>query len=147
MSHSTPPVYNNSNVTATGEPPLDQPYVGAPLPVVFKRFFKKYATFSGRASRSEFWWYELVAVVVGVVYLGLSTALAHSSALVAVEVIYYIWAAATLIPSLALSWRRLHDTNRAGGWYFIGLIPIVGGILFLVWMAGESKPAGARFDR
>ena len=50
-----------------GEPPLWAPYYGAPFPVAVRRFFKKYATFSGRASRSEYWWWVLVAAVVGII--------------------------------------------------------------------------------
>src|SRR5687767_11698007 len=50
-----------------GEPPLWAPSYGAPFPVAVKRFFKKYATFSGRASRSEYWWWTLVAVVIGII--------------------------------------------------------------------------------
>jgi uncharacterized membrane protein YhaH (DUF805 family) len=58
-----------------------------------------------------------------------------------------IWGLATLVPNLALAWRRLHDTNRSGGFYFIGLIPFVGWIIVLVFMLLPADPAGARFDR
>ena len=60
---------------------------------------------------------------------------------------YTLWALATFIPWLALSWRRLHDTNRSGGWWFIGLIPFVGGIILLVFFLLPPNPEGARFDR
>ncbi|HEY9323327.1 MAG TPA: DUF805 domain-containing protein [Agromyces sp.] len=59
---------------------------------------------------------------------------------------YGLWACRTLIPWFALAWRRLHDTNRSGGWYFIGFIPFVDGIILLVFFLMDSNPAGARFD-
>jgi uncharacterized membrane protein YhaH (DUF805 family) len=160
MSYSPPPAYQGSNAPTTnaGEPPLDQPYYGAPIGAAIRRFFKKYATFSGRASRSEFWWWFLVGGVIGVVYSILNSALRSSSAPVTqlyftspgqsvVEVIYFIFALAVLVPGLAVSWRRLHDTGRSGAWYFINLIPFVGSIIFIVFAAGASKPEGQRFDR
>jgi uncharacterized membrane protein YhaH (DUF805 family) len=52
-----------------------------------------------------------------------------------------------LVPSLALVWRRLHDTNRSGGYYFMGLIPFVGPIILIVFFASASDPGGARFDQ
>ena len=60
---------------------------------------------------------------------------------------YTLWGLATFIPWLALSWRRLHDTNRPGPWWFLWLIPIVGQIILLVFFLQPPKPEGARFDR
>ena len=54
---------------------------------------------------------------------------------------------AILVPFLAISWRRLHDTNRSGGYYFLAFIPFVGPIILIVLLALPSNPAGARFDR
>jgi uncharacterized membrane protein YhaH (DUF805 family) len=153
MSYAPPPAYKGSNDSSAGEPPLDQPYYGAPLGAAVKRFFTKYATFSGRASRSEFWWWFLVSVVISIVFSILRSALTGSDAAhpgagsVVITVISGIWSLAILIPSLAVAWRRLHDTNRAGGWYFIGLIPVIGTILVIVWLASASKADGQRFDR
>ena len=61
--------------------------------------------------------------------------------------LYGVWALAIVVPSLALIWRRLHDTNRSGGYFFLALIPFVGSIILLVFMLLDSNPAGARFDR
>ena len=57
-----------------------------------------------------------------------------------------IWWLAIIVPTLALSWRRLHDTNRSGLFWFLGFIPVVGGIILLVLFVLDSDPAGARFD-
>jgi uncharacterized membrane protein YhaH (DUF805 family) len=53
---------------------------------------------------------------------------------------------AVLIPSLAVSWRRLHDVDRTGAWIFITFIPILGLIVYVIMTAGRSRPSGARFD-
>jgi uncharacterized membrane protein YhaH (DUF805 family) len=93
----------------------------------------KYATFSGRASRSEFWWTYLgwflillAAVVLDVVTgLGLFTVVAYLGG---------------ILPMLAVMVRRLHDTGRSGWMFLIGLIPFVGGILLLVWYVTDGQP-------
>jgi len=156
MSYSPPPAYQGSDAANStgGEPPLNQPYYGASIGAAIRRFFTKYATFRGRASRSEFWWWELVAAIVGIVYNVLNVATRSSdpnhpytAGGILVLIVYGIFALGTLIPSLAVTWRRMHDTNRSGAWYFIAFIPIIGTIIFIVFAAGASKPEGQRFDR
>jgi uncharacterized membrane protein YhaH (DUF805 family) len=139
--------------------PLSHPLYGATFGQAIQRFFKKYATFTGRASRSEFWWWYLTNVIVGAV-IGLIGLIAggfssiDASGNFALGAGYYvsqalsgIWFLATIVPWLALSWRRLHDTNKAGPFYFLGLIPLVGWIILLVLFLMPSDPAGVRFDR
>jgi uncharacterized membrane protein YhaH (DUF805 family) len=138
--------------------PLDAPYYGATIGIAFRRFWTKYATFSGRASRSEYWWWYLISIIVAIVFniLSLTTGgygyqmdgsyATPSAGATVVYVIWGIWALATIIPGLALLVRRLHDTNRSGFWVFIGLVPFVGGIILLVFTILSSEPAGARFD-
>jgi uncharacterized membrane protein YhaH (DUF805 family) len=146
--------------TATGTP-LSQPLYGASIGQAVSRFFKKYATFSGRASRSEFWWWYLVFAVVTAVLYAIAAAVGAAGATVSDDgttlvygpsfwlgsIPYIAWGLATVIPWLALAWRRLHDTNRSGWWYFIGLVPVVGAIILIVFFLLPSDPAGARFDR
>ncbi len=139
----------------TGNASLNQPLYGASIGQAVQRFFKKYATFSGRASRSEYWWWTLVSVIVSGVLYGLVLATTDLQAMAATGtpefgpayVVYLLWALATLVPGLAISWRRLHDTNRSGLWTFISLIPLVGAIILLVFYVSEPRPEGARFDR
>ena len=71
----------------------------------------------------------------------------YTGAGIFVAIITLIWALATIIPTLAVAVRRLHDTNHAGWWIFIGLIPIVGTIILLVFYLTGPKPEGARFDQ
>ena len=98
--------------------------------------FSKYATFSGRARRSEYWYFVLLQVIVTAVLNGLYSATES----VAFSVILVLFDLALLVPSLAVCWRRLHDIGRSGAYYFFVLIPLVGWILLLVWMCQDSQP-------
>lgn len=98
--------------------------------------FRKYADFMGRATRAEFWWWYLFNVIVSVVfYFALP------------DYVGSIVQLALVIPTLAVCWRRLHDIGKAGGWYFIFLIPIVGIILLIIWWCKPSEPFDNRFGR
>lgn len=101
----------------------------------------KYAQFSGRASRREFWEYMLMLFIINLIFSILSKITAGFL------VVYYIVMAANaivmlglLVPSLAVSARRLHDIGKGAGWLFINFVPIIGSIWFLVLMvkAGEG---------
>ena len=141
----------------SGQAPLDAPLRGASFGQAFTRFFRKYVTFHGRASRSEFWWWFLANFVISGVLYGISYTMGTPMTInesgvptpvyTAALIPYTLWGLATFIPWLALSWRRLHDTNRSGAWWFIGLIPFVGGIILLVLFLLPPDPAGTRFDR
>lgn len=139
--------------------PLYPPLYGASFGQAVKRFFKKYAVFSGRASRSEYWWCWLFGVLVNAVFFligsltGTSSVDTTSGGFSAeslgnpvVTVIQSIWSLAILVPGFALLFRRLHDTNRSGWWWFIVFVPIAGPIILLVFVLGASRPEGARFD-
>lgn len=153
-----PPLPPESAATPTGPVPLSAPYYNAPFGEAIRRFFKKYATFSGRAGRAEFWWWFLASAIVSIVLnilQGLAggnqmnsdgTSRGLTAGATIVLIITIIWGLATLIPNLALIVRRLHDTDHSGWWIFIGLIPLVGGIILLVFYLTAPKPAGARFD-
>ena len=93
----------------------------------------KYVDFSGRARRSEYWYFVLFNVLVSIVANVLDAAL--NSQLVGLLV-----SLALFLPGLAVSVRRLHDTDRSGWWILIALIPIVGWILLIVWYCTDSKP-------
>jgi uncharacterized membrane protein YhaH (DUF805 family) len=135
--------------------PLGQPLYGASFGDAIRRFFKKYADFTGRASRSEFWWWYLFAIIIGAVYgilLGTLGTIGNGGRGLGpigwvLVVLYSLWGLAILVPSLALIWRRLHDANLAGPFFFLGFIPVVGWIIVLVFYLLPSKPEGARFDR
>jgi uncharacterized membrane protein YhaH (DUF805 family) len=106
---------------------------------------QRYAKFDGRASRAEYWWFFLANLIIAIgIYI-----------LVAIASIFYIlligfWLA-LIVPSIAVAVRRLHDTNKSGWMILIGLIPFVGGIILLIFLAtqgnltsndyGEPEPA------
>ena len=156
-----------------GEVALSQPLYGATIGQSVRRFWKKYTTFSGRASRSEFWWWFLVSYLVSFVLGLIGQALAGPQPLPPVEtattytsqaeltqyvyavlgwvakasIVSWIWSLLTLVGTLALSTRRLHDTNRSGWWYLIAFVPLVGVIILIVYWASAPKPEGQRYDR
>lgn len=105
-----------------------------------KSVFSKYATFSGRARRSEYWYFVLLSVIVSVVFGILSRFIGNIGTVLA-----SIWSLAILVPTLAVIWRRLHDAGRSGAWYFIILVPLVGAIILLVFLCKDSQPGENRF--
>lgn len=134
--------------------PLDQPLPGATLDQAVARFWRKYATFSGRASRSEFWFAILaanvppaIAIIIAPMPLHLLPDDAFGVSMLILALLTYGYMLALIVPLLAVTWRRLHDVNSSGGLYFFGLIPLIGPILLLMNLAGASDPDGARFDR
>ena len=100
-----------------------------------KVVFEKYATFEGRATRSEYWWFTLANWIVGMVISFVGSLFDPTYGGLALQGIYSL---AVLIPSLAVGVRRLHETNHSGWWLFISLIPIVGWIWILVLMVTGS---------
>ncbi len=136
--------------TAAPTVPLDQPHYGCSFTEAFVRFWKKYATFKGRASRSEFWWWILCSLLIslaigvvfgilkaifpggnsGIMHMSLSldsTSLyttggsgSSNSALGTLQnIVTIMWWLATIVPTIALTVRRLHDINKPGWWLAI----------------------------
>ncbi|MDR0626434.1 MAG: DUF805 domain-containing protein [Bifidobacteriaceae bacterium] len=148
----------------TGDPGIDQPWYGIGFGAAIKRGFQKYATFSGRASRGEYWWWFLFNGIVGtLLYVALFAAGGaaflsfESSTYSGVEVggaalasvvlgVMSLYSLAVLVPNLALIWRRLHDTGRSGVSFLFVLIPIAGPIILLVLLASPTAPGGNQFD-
>lgn len=100
----------------------------------------KYVDFSGRARRSEYWYFALFNLLVSFVASILDAVLGTDYDLGSGGFISTIASLALLLPSLAVGVRRLHDTDRSGWWILIGLIPIIGWILLIVWFCTDSKP-------
>lgn len=99
--------------------------------------FTNYATFSGRARRSEYWYFFLFNFIVNLVLNTLSR-LTHGSAIIAI--ISVIYSLAVLVPSLAVVWRRLHDLGKSGAYFFFIFIPLAGPFILLYWLCQDSQP-------
>jgi uncharacterized membrane protein YhaH (DUF805 family) len=105
---------------------------------------KKYAVFSGRASRSEYWWYTLFYVIVLVVLaiVDVVTGLFHAES--GFGLLSGLFSIATLLPTVAVTVRRLHDTDRSAWWLLLFLVPLVG-LLLLVLLARKGTEGDNRF--
>jgi uncharacterized membrane protein YhaH (DUF805 family) len=95
--------------------------------------FDNYVNFEGRASRAEFWWWFLFAILV-------SIAANIIDAIIGAPIFSLLAGLGLLLPNLAMSVRRLHDTNRSGWWILIGLIPLIGFIVLLIFYLEKGTP-------
>jgi uncharacterized membrane protein YhaH (DUF805 family) len=95
--------------------------------------FSKYADFNSRAKRPEYWWFFLFLFLLGAVTGAIS------------DVLNGIVALATLAPSLAVGARRLHDTDRSGWWQLLWIIPVIGWIVVIIFLAEEGKTTDNQF--
>lgn len=110
--------------------------------------YRRYFDFSGRSRRMEFWMFQLLIFIVYVVVMIVATVLGGGmeagnvgpggAAAGIVFIAFGIWGIATIIPSLALAVRRLHDTDRSGWWILIGFVPIVGALVLLYFYLIEG---------
>ncbi len=139
-----------------GEPPLDHPWYGIGFVDAVKRVFKKYATFEGRASRGEYWWWVLFTAIVGIVLYAIvliatlaTTAGGRTQSMSPIVIILFVlmgivWLA-LIVPSIAVAVRRLHDAGYSGWFYLLALIPSVGGIIVLVLCIMQTSPQAPKY--
>ena len=105
----------------------------------YLKVLKQYADFSGRARRSEYWYFALFNVIFAICAMILDNVLGLAFAGIGYGPLYLIYALATFIPGVAVAVRRLHDVSKSGWMYFIILIPIIGAIWLLVLLFTESQ--------
>ncbi len=111
----------------------------------FLAALKKYAEFSGRARRSEYWFFVLFYILI---FIGLAIVegiLGLSSKTSGLGLLTGLYSLGMLIPSLAVSVRRLHDTDRTGWWVLIAFVPLIGAIVLLVFYVQDSQAGENRF--
>ena len=110
-----------------------------------KEFFTKYATFSGRTSRKTFWLavlgIMLITMVIGFVF-GLIGGLVGDKAGTIFVVVPYLFVLSTLLPSLAMEVRRMHDINKSGWFVLVSFIPFVGSIILIVLLCMPAVDEG-----
>ena len=102
--------------------------------------FSKYATFSGRARRSEYWYFTLFNILVSGGFGILALVFGDGFLGAVVAMLSRLASLAMLVPSFAVIWRRLHDIGKSGAWWFIIFVPLIGAILLLVWLCKDSQP-------
>ncbi len=100
---------------------------------------KKYAVFSGRAQRAEYWFFILFSTLVSIALLLIDSVIGPMI-YGGIGLLHGLYVLAVLVPSLAVLVRRLHDTGRSGWWFFISLVPLVGTIILLVFLIQDSEP-------
>ena len=108
---------------------------------------KRYVDFNGRATRSEFWYFTLANAILGFILgiiLGISGLISPSLAylLVLLIVLFFL---ALLLPSLSLTVRRLHDTNKSAWWLLLALVPIIGPLALLFFYCQDGTPGRNQF--
>jgi uncharacterized membrane protein YhaH (DUF805 family) len=106
---------------------------------------KNYATFSGRARRKEYWYFTLFNVIIAFILGFIDGMVGSFSPEAGMGLLGGIYTLAILIPGLAVSVRRLHDTERSGWWLLIALVPLIGAIVLLVFMVQDSKTGSNKF--
>lgn len=108
----------------------------------YLKVWQQYADFSTRARRQEYWMFVLInfLIVMGLYIVSFLLLMTESSLAFLMTGIILIYGLATLIPSLAVAARRLHDTGKSGLWLLISLIPLIGAIILLVFLLTDSQP-------
>lgn len=121
---------------------------------------RKYANFSGRARRKEFWLFTLLVLLIDIVFMALISAVGGqdllmgypvsvnvpmSGPLMAVILLHFAVMLALLVPSFAVTVRRLHDTDRKGWWILLGFIPVIGQLALLIFYLLDGTPHPNRF--
>jgi uncharacterized membrane protein YhaH (DUF805 family) len=100
--------------------------------------FSNYVNFSGRAQRSAYWWWFLFVIIVDIVA-------SLIDGMLGVQIVAALAGLAMLLPSIAVGVRRLHDTDRSGWWLLIGLIPLIGAIVLIIFFVQKGTTGPNRF--
>lgn len=106
---------------------------------------RNYAVFSGRASRSQYWLFSLTLFIMLVVAMVIDQTLGDTTRNEPAGLFTAIVYLAHVLPAIAVTVRRLHDTDRSGWWILAGLVPLIGQIALLVFMCSPSTPGANRF--
>lgn len=109
---------------------------------------KQYVNFNGRARRSEYWFFNLFNIIILIALQVLAAVMAGmgSDAGAGIfAILYVVYSLAVLLPSLAVAVRRLHDTGRTGWWLLVGLVPLIGGIVLLIFFVSDSVAGENQF--
>jgi uncharacterized membrane protein YhaH (DUF805 family) len=100
--------------------------------------FSNYVNFSGRASRSEYWYWILFIIIADIVAGIIDSVLG-------IQIVTGLFGLVTIIPNIAIAIRRLHDLDRTGWWILLGFIPLIGWIILLIWYVTKGTDGPNRF--
>jgi uncharacterized membrane protein YhaH (DUF805 family) len=116
-----------------------------------KSAYQNYVTFSGRATRSELWFWVLfqiiMSIVIGLIFGGGHMVMGDGAMNMHYEggLVANLWSLANFLPGLAVGIRRLHDLDKSGWWTLIAFIPLVGWIILIVWYCTKGTPGANSF--
>ena len=104
--------------------------------------WKRATDFSGRSRRKEYWFFQLFNLIIFAMLVPLSIAMrsVDSQSFDAAGATLFIYCLIVIVPSLSVTVRRLHDIGKSGWWYLIGFVPVIGGIILLVFSLIDSEP-------
>jgi uncharacterized membrane protein YhaH (DUF805 family) len=105
----------------------------------YLKVIQNYVGFSGRARRKEYWMFTLFSIIISIALSIIEIIIGLPSVLTG------LYSLAVLIPSLAVGVRRLHDTGRSGWWLLLSLIPLIGTIILIVFLAEDGKPGDNQY--
>jgi uncharacterized membrane protein YhaH (DUF805 family) len=106
---------------------------------------RKYLVFGGRARRKEYWFFVLFNIIIAMILAIIDSTIGTLNPETRVGLFSGIYSLAVLIPSFAVAIRRLHDTDRSGWWLLIGLVPLIGGLVLLVFFMLDGTPGSNQF--
>ena len=149
----TPPQNSGTQFVQVSGDAANREYapINVNFPTAFQRAFSKYATFKGRASRSEFWFVALGSSIITFSVLVLSSMFGVDSSGdpnaigSSLTQALFAWYLGSAVPAISLLVRRLHDTGHSGWFYWIILIPLIGAMILLVSLAKKSDVVPNQF--
>ena len=106
----------------------------------YLKALKQYAVFQGRAQRKEYWFYILFYIIFGIAVAIVEATLGLTDPETGSGPLSVVYSLAFLVPTLAVGARRLHDTGRSAWWLLIGLIPLLGALVLIVFFVFDSQP-------
>ncbi len=115
------------------------------MDLVLECFTRKYIQFTGRARRKEFWFFQLAYVIILILAFAVDWCLGSYEEVDGYGVVSTVSYIALIIPGIAVAVRRLHDTNRRGWWFLINFVPIIGAIVYLVFVCLRGTDGENRF--
>ena len=106
---------------------------------------RNYANFTGRACRSEYWWFYLFTILISVASSVIGEAIFYDNEIRSTS-LHTIVSLAFFLPSLAVGCRRLHDIGKSGWFQLLYIIPIIGWIVLIIWFATDTKSEGDKYN-